>query len=201
VTETATRSEAAGDPLDAARSDVELVSAVASGERSALAMLYDRHAAVVLAVVGRILGDRAEAEDLVHDVFVEIWQRAGQYDPGRASVRGWVLMVARSRALDRRRAAFRTRRGDPAGPVSDAAAPTSGDHGAADGARLDAALAVLPAAQQQVIRLAYFEGLSSSEMADRLGVPPGTVKSRVAAAFQKLRAYFEVAGDQGGPVG
>ena len=203
VTNSATRPEA--PPTDP-RSDAALALAVAAGDQDALALLYDRLGGIVLAVAHRILGDRAESEDLVHDVFVEVWQRAGQYEAGRASVRGWVLMIARSRALDRKRSARRARRVDLPDGLDAAAASMghvdqvdAGTGAAGDRGRLDQALSGLPPAQREVILLAYFEGLSSTEMATRIGVPAGTVKSRTAAAFQKLREAFGDPGEEATP--
>jgi RNA polymerase sigma-70 factor (ECF subfamily) len=145
-----------------------------------------------LAIGRRILGDRREAEDLLHDVFIEVWRQAADYDESRGTVRAWLLMRMRSRALDRRKAAAFSKRADL--PAPDAIAAAVGDsHSGEDpelGADRDAvrrALAELPAEQRQVLELGYFEGLSSSEIAERVRAPIGTVKSRVAAALTKLR--------------
>lgn len=183
-----TRRRTMGDcENDTRRLDVATITAVAGGDRAALATLYDRHAGLVLALARRLLGDAAEAEDLVHDVFVEVWQRAGRYDPERASVRGFILMIARSRALDRKRSARFARRA----PMGDDHAST--DRAPSDGSdvrRMQGALGELPEAQREVVWLGYFEGLSSSEMAERIGIPAGTVKSRTAAALRTLRERF-----------
>jgi RNA polymerase sigma-70 factor (ECF subfamily) len=175
--------------------DAELVSAVARGERAALAQLYDRFSPILLAVATRILGERREAEDLLHDVFLEVWRQAADYDSTRGSVRAWMLIRLRSRAIDRRKSAGATR------VVSlDAEAERGGDEREAaisedpslapDRTAIKRALAALPDEQRVVLELGYFEGLSSSEIADRIGAPIGTVKSRVAAALAKLRAGF-----------
>ena len=178
------------------KGDVTLISGAAAGDRDCLAALYDRYAPALLAIGRRILGDRREAEDLLHDVFIEVWRKAGDYDESRGSVRAWLLMRMRSRALDRRKAAVFSKRADL--PAPDAVAAVAGDaHSGEDpelGADRDAvrrALAELPAEQRQVLELGYFEGLSSSEIAERVRAPIGTVKSRVAAALAKLRAGFE----------
>jgi RNA polymerase sigma-70 factor (ECF subfamily) len=172
-------------------SDGALVAAVASGDREALATLYDRHADVVLAVIQRIVRDQALAEDLVHDVFLEAWHQAGAYEPQRGSVRTWLMVRARSRALDRRGKLAR----DAALAVRAAREPgQSTQEGAEliglDGARLHRLAAGLDPELLRVIELAYFEGLSSSEMAEVLDIPIGTVKSRVARALSTLRAAF-----------
>lgn len=168
--------------------DVRLVEAMAVGDRQALARLYDRHAGALMALGVRMLGSRTEAEDLLHDVLLEAWRRAGDYDPARASVRTWLALRLRSRALDRLRSAARARvvsENDTSAPEQ--AAPEVGGT-SPDRERVMAVLGELPVAQRQVLELAYFEGLSSSEIAARLTVPIGTVKSRTAAALGKLRA-------------
>jgi RNA polymerase sigma-70 factor, ECF subfamily len=171
--------------------DIALVRSVAGGDRDALAGLYTRYGAAVMALLVRMLGTRAEAEELVHDIFVELWRRAGQYDPGRGAVATWVLTVARSRALD----ALRSRARRPTGeePAAERIAPDTErpDRQAARRAEAIAvgtAMAGLGAEQRQVLELAYFDGLSQSEIAASLGIPLGTVKSRTIAAMRTLRA-------------
>lgn len=168
--------------------DVTFISGAAAGDRNSLAALYDRYAPALLAIGRRILGDRREAEDLLHDVFLEVWRHAGDYDAARGSVRAWLLMRMRSRALDRRKAAAFSRRADL--PPPDVAADTSGEDSTLgpDRQAVRRALEALPPEQRQVLELGYFEGLSSSEIAERVRAPIGTVKSRVAAALSKLRA-------------
>ncbi|MCC6873467.1 MAG: sigma-70 family RNA polymerase sigma factor [Sandaracinaceae bacterium] len=170
-------------------SDDELIGRVASGDRTALAELYDRHSAIMLALGVRILGQRGDAEELLHDVFVEAWQRAGDFDPSRGSGRTWLLLRMRSRCLDRLKSAARSRtrpasdRLEHLAGVVEAAAPAQ-----SDGARAVRALASLPDEQREVLELGYFAGLTCSEMADSLGVPIGTVKSRLHTAMKKLRS-------------
>jgi RNA polymerase sigma-70 factor, ECF subfamily len=175
------------------KGDVTLISGAAAGDRDCLAGLYDRYAPALLAIGRRILGDRREAEDLLHDVFIEVWRQAGDYDESRGTVRAWLLMRMRSRALDRRKSAALSKRADLPAPdqIADVAADARGGEDPALGPDRDAvrrALAELPAEQRQVLELGYFEGLSSSEIAERVCAPIGTVKSRVAAALSKLRA-------------
>ncbi len=177
------------------KGDVSLIGGAAAGDKECLAALYDRYAPALLAIGRRILGDRREAEDLLHDVFIEIWRQAGDYDEARGSVRAWLLMRMRSRALDRRKSAAMSKRVDAPPPESIADAhdvhvedPALGP----DRQAVRRALAQLPAEQRQVLELGYFEGLSSSEIAERVAAPIGTVKSRVAAALSKLRAAVEV---------
>jgi RNA polymerase sigma-70 factor (ECF subfamily) len=179
------------------KGDVSLIRGAAEGDRDCLAALYDRYAPALLAIGRRILGDRREAEDLLHDVFIEVWRQAGDYDEGRGSVRAWLLMRMRSRALDRRKSAALSKRADLPAPemVADALGDAHGGEDPALGPDRQAvrqALAQLPAEQRQVLELGYFEGLSSSEIAERVRAPIGTVKSRVAAALSKLRQAVEV---------
>jgi len=180
------------------KGDVSLISGAAAGDRDCLAALYDRYAPALLAIGRRILGDRREAEDLLHDVFIEVWRQAGDYDEARGSVRAWLLMRMRSRALDRRKSAALSKRADLPAPDNVADALSDAHAGedpllGPDRQAVRLALAQLPAEQRQVLELGYFEGLSSSEIAERVRAPIGTVKSRVAAALSKLRAAVEVA--------
>lgn len=166
--------------------DLSDLVALCDGDHEALGRLYDRHAPVMLSVGERVLGNRREAEDLLHDVFVEIWQKAGDYDPARGKVATWMRLRMRSRALDRVRSASRRER---ATEITDrilgrvhSPNPVAGDR-----AGLQAALAALPNEQSAVIMLSYFGGMSASEIGEAVGIPTGTVKSRAAAAMQKLR--------------
>jgi RNA polymerase sigma-70 factor (ECF subfamily) len=175
------------------QSDLDLIEKIARGDRDALARLYDRYAPILLAVGQRILGERREAEDLLHDVFLEAWRSIRDYDGTRGSVRGWLCLRMRSRALDRLRSAGRARvvSMDEVGlPESESVCSEDPALGP-DRARVRSALAMLSPEQRAVIELAYFEGLTSSEIATHLSIPIGTVKSRVAAAMSRLRAGLE----------
>lgn len=176
-------------PHDDAVTDAMLVRAVAAGDRLALAHLYDRYASLVLAVGVRILRNRRDAEDIAHDVFLEVWRRAASYDPGKASVRTWLVLIMRCRALDRRKSA----------PVAMTSAlvddlrvtdPSDAPDVRLDRGRVGVALDALAPTQREVLVLGYYEGLSSSEIAERLDIPLGTVKSRVAGALRALRVLL-----------
>lgn len=177
-----------------APTDEALIAQIVRGDRAAIAALYDRYAPLLTALGDRVLRDSKEAEDLLHDVFLEVWRHAGDYDATRGSVRSWLCMRMRSRALDRVRSAGRSR----SVPMEDAGVtevesmvdedPTL----APDRMIIRRALTNLPPEQREVLELGYFEGLSSSEIAERAGIPIGTVKSRVAAAMTKLRAQLRV---------
>jgi RNA polymerase sigma-70 factor (ECF subfamily) len=169
--------------------DDVLMTAIAGGDREALGRLYDRYAPTLVALAERLLGGAREAPDLVHDVFIEVWRQAGDWDAERGTVRSWILLRLRSRAADRRKAPATSRAVplDSAGVVEPATTgddPTFGP----DRTKVRRALATLPAEQRVVLELGYFEGLSSTEIAARMSVPVGTVKSRVAAALAKLRS-------------
>jgi len=173
----------------APESDEALVSAIARGDTEALAALYDRHAPLMLGLARRIVIGKPEAEDIVHDVFVEAWRRAADYDENRGSVKAWLLLRTRSRAIDFRKSAG-VARTVPTGDddwLAALADPRVADSEAPDRARLRQLLSSLSEDQREVLFLGYFEGLSSSEIANRIGAPIGTVKSRVAAALAALR--------------
>ena len=184
------------DTVDA----VEAVARAARGDAGGLRLLYAAFARRVQAAAMRVLGNSAEAEDVAQDVFVEIWRRAREYDPGRGSVPAWILTIARSRALNRQSSLkSATRTAESAAGEPAAAPPVEGEaalHRAQHRDRLANALATLPAEQRVVIELAYFEGLSQSEIAARTGDPLGTVKTRVRLGMEKLGALL---GAGGGP--
>ena len=190
------------DRVEAA-DDIELVRAMARGDRDAFAQLYDRFSPLLMAVSMRVLGDRREAEDLIHDVFLEAWRQIADYDPARGTVRAWLLVRARSRALDRRKSAAvsRTIAVDPERFLEAAADEPEDAATAPDRTTVRRLLTELGDEQRAVLELGYFEGLSSAEIAERLGLPIGTVKSRVAAALAKLRAGLSEGGQRRGTVG
>ena len=168
--------------------DEELVRRICQGESSALGALYDRYAALLFTTSLRILGSRSEAEDLLHDVLLEAWQSAKQYDPARGSVRTWLLVRLRSRALDRLgRAASR----ELEAQESAAAVNAFGALQASDRLAIVQALERLDADVRTVLELVYFRGLTGREIAERVGVPLGTVKSRLARGLEALEALLE----------
>ena len=170
--------------------DAALVRAIANGDTRALAALYDRHAPLMLGLARRIVGGKPEAEDIVHDVFIEAWRRAADYDEQRGSVKAWLLLRTRSRALDFRKSAGVARTVPAADGtwLSALVDPRGDDSEAPDRAQLRRVVASLNVEQREVLLLGYFEGLSSSEMATKLRIPIGTVKSRMAAALTALRS-------------
>jgi RNA polymerase sigma-70 factor, ECF subfamily len=170
--------------------DAELVASMARGDRKALAALYERHAPRLLALATRILGVRDEAEDLLHDVFVETWRHAADYSQERGTVATWLSMRTRSRAIDRRRASPRRTMTDSTQAAAELSDPSADPARTSDHGKLRQALGCMSPEEQQVIVLGYFEGLTSSEIAERVGTPIGTVKSRTRAALAKLRGWF-----------
>ena len=163
-------------------------AAMARGDRNALSQLYARHSGLLLGLAIRIVRERREAEDLLHDVFLEAWRSAKDFDPKRGRVRTWLAIRMRSRALDLQKSARVSRNAGDAGleivPDERDARP-SPDH-----ARVRTALRSLGTDQRAVVELAYFDGLSCSEIAAKLAIPIGTVTRRLAAGLQRLRADF-----------
>jgi RNA polymerase sigma-70 factor (ECF subfamily) len=170
--------------VDEDAEDAALVQAMASGDRTALASLYERHASLLLGLALKIVRERREAEDLLHDVFLEAWRQARHFDPKRGRVRTWLAIRMRSRALDLQKSARVSRNAGDAGLEI---VPDEGEVKSPDHARVREALAGLGDDQRRVVELAYFEGLSCSEIAERIAIPIGTVKSRLAAGLGKLR--------------
>ncbi len=164
----------------------------------ALADLYDRYAPVALALAGRILGDRSEAEDVLQIVITRVWQEAGRYDPAKGSPTSWILSWIRNGAIDRlrRREAQQRATVHAAGQATPAREEA---HGASseDQEKLSRAVSTLPTDQREVIELAYFEGLSQTQIAERLGEPLGTVKTRVRLGMTKLRQALPVLSGEG----
>jgi RNA polymerase sigma-70 factor (ECF subfamily) len=167
-----------------------LLQRIADGDRVALKMLYDALAPKLLGVSLRIVGDRADAEDIVQDVFVTIWRKAAEYDPARAGGEAWLVAITRNRAIDRVR--VRGRRPmlpeEAAAAVPDPHARADAGAEASDAARaVDRALGALDPRHAGVIRGAWIEGLSYEELARREGIPVGTVKTWVFRGLRRMR--------------
>lgn len=173
--------------------DQQLMARIQAGDKSALAELYDRHAPQLLGIAYRILQQKDDAEDLLHDVILEVWQRSASYQAERGTVVTWLRLRLRSRAIDRLRALVLARERSLAKVLSDQAiAPhdSSDPSVASEYAIAKRAVTDLSEVQRTVVELGYFEGLSCAEIAARCDVPIGTVKSRLSAALARLRSTF-----------
>jgi RNA polymerase sigma factor (sigma-70 family) len=168
---------------------------VASGDRAALRIVYDDTSAKLFGVCLRILNDRSEAEDVLQDVYVTVWRKAGTFDPGRASPITWLVAIARNRSIDRLRAGAASRRTDPIETAAEMpdAAPVAVEllQQAQEHARLATCLGELEERHAAAIREAFMNGLTYEELAGRMNVPLGTMKSWVRRGLLKLRACLE----------
>lgn len=204
------------------RTDAELMASLVAGDEDALGVLYDRHSDAIFRAAFRLLGDRGQAEDVLQETILALWNRAETYDASVASLPAWLLTIARNRAVDRLRA--RARR--PVSTLLSAAAGAATDDTAIDrlvaggelvgvaAARPDPAaaaeaswladavrdaLATIPGPERQALELAYYHDLSQTEIAARLGWPLGTVKTRTRRALARLRFVLaEVLGPDAG---
>jgi RNA polymerase sigma-70 factor (ECF subfamily) len=181
---------------DAARFQLAAALArVAAGDRRALRVVYQDTAAKLFGLCLRILKDRSEAEDVLQEVYVTVWRRAATFDPAMASPITWLATIARNRAIDRLRASAMSRRIEPieaAEAVGDPA-PTAVDvvESKQQRARLDHCLDTLEPHQSAAIRAAFFDGATYDDLADRMSVPLGTMKSWIRRGLLKLRACLE----------
>ena len=185
-------------PAGALSPDSTLVSRAAGGDERALGELYDRYGAMAYSLACAVVGVHADAEEVVAEAFAQVWRSAAGFDPARGSVAAWVATICRTRALDLVRSRKRRARVvEEAAVVSDegeslvfAPSNESTDRGAElteTSAIVRKSLADLPAEQRRVIELAYFGGLSQSEIAEQLSQPLGTVKTRMRSGMEKLR--------------
>ncbi len=170
-----------------------LLVQIAQKDQTALAKLYDRYGRPSYALAYKILGSIEEAEEVVLDVFSQIWQKAATYDPSRSRADTWLFMLTRSRSLDRLRVLQRTVRAaqacleDAKIPSSSLAEPMEDAMIAERSAQVTAALEKLPEEQRIAIELAYYQGLTCAAIATKLGIPTGTVKTRIRLGISKLR--------------
>lgn len=171
-------------------SDIALINAVANGDERALAELYDRYRVILFGLLIRILKSREEAEDVLQEVFLQVWRRANDFDEQRGKLFTWLVTLTRSRAIDRLRSLDARERvaqasvRDASEEISDAVDDTFRSE---QRQLVTAALAQLPEEQKHPLLLAYFDGLTQSEIATKLGAPLGTVKTRMRAGLARLR--------------
>lgn len=170
--------------------DGELLRKIdADRDAEAFAAFYDRFAARAYGLLLKLLRNRTDADDVLQETFIQVWNRAGRFDPARSTPEGWILMLTRSRALDRlrKRPTTSTTAIPEAGIETE---PGLGLHAAESAAELDEGLAELPPDQRDPIRLAFFEGCTHEEIAKRLQLPLGTVKTRIRLGMIRLRERF-----------
>ena len=172
-----------------------LIRRMAEGDRDAFKEFYDRYARRVYPFIVRIVREPADAADVLQEVFWEAWQSAGSYDPGRGSAEAWLFTRARTRAIDRVRA-VRRRSETFVAPLDEglAAAPEPGPDPAVrmeDRTSIVAALGRLSESQREMLELAYYGGLTQTEIAERLKQPLGTVKTRIRLGLERLREVLE----------
>ncbi len=176
---------------------VDLIARIAEGDREAFSRFYDAFAPLAFGVIRRILREPGDAEDVLQEVFWEIWRLAGRYEPGRGAPAAWVLTRARSRAIDRLRS---LRKRDEVGveAIDTVATTQRTDTGADPATRVPdrelvrGVLGTLQPPQREVVELAFFGGLSHTEIATRLKQPLGTVKTRMRAALKRMRELLDM---------
>lgn len=169
-----------------ATSDLALVTAIRSGDQSAMAALYDRYSSIVYAVALRVLQDTGAAEDVLQDIFMQLWRNPGAFDATRGNMSAWLAVIARHRAID----ALRRRR--PENDIEDVVVAVESDLASqADRSRtmdkVRCVLHTMPALQRSALEMAYFEGLTHTEIAEKTGEPLGTIKTRIRAGLLSLR--------------
>jgi RNA polymerase sigma-70 factor, ECF subfamily len=177
--------------------DVELLREIASGDRGAFAEFYDRHSTLMFSVAAKILNDTSEAEDVMQEAFLQIWEKAAKFDPKLGKASSWAAIMVRNKAIDRIRASQRrTRLAEEAGTaqaIAEEAADTVNDtlHGHEQAKIIQTAIVELPQEQRQAIELAYFSGLTQDEISKKLNTPLGTIKARIRRGLSKLRDQLE----------
>ena len=184
------------DPASAmpfrASDDLALLHRVRDRRQEALAELYDRYAPLLLAVTRRILTKPAAAEEALQETFLQVWNQADRFDPGRTSVSTWLVLVARERALERLRRRRLQERGEAGAPAEPGAETLPGVHVESTAVkerrqRVQQALAALSAEHKEILELAFFDGLTLTGIAERLHIPLATVRSRALHAMKQLR--------------
>ena len=170
-------------------SEASLVWAIRSGDESAMAALYDRYSSLVYAVALRVLGDTGAAEDVLQEVFMQLWRNPAAFDSSRGNLGAWLGVITRNRAIDG------LRRRHPETDIADVVVSVEPDMaGDAERARametVRGTLGGMPAPQRSALEMAYFEGLTHTEIATKTGEPLGTVKTRIRTGLQALRKAF-----------
>ena len=187
---------------DEREADARLARRIRAGDAGALGELYDRYASIAIGTALRVVKDRVEAEDVVHDAFVAVWRKIDRFDADRGSLRSWLMTVVRNRAIDRiraRRPGMDLEDADERSLLRTGPNPTwEAALRRASAVEVRAAIAALPDEQRRAVELAYFEGYTYREVAELTGVPPGTATGRLRLALAKLRDAL--AGTSGAPL-
>jgi RNA polymerase sigma-70 factor, ECF subfamily len=178
-----------GAELKASVADISLISGIRSGDEGAMAALYDRYSGIVYSVALRVLGDTSAAEDILQEVFIQLWRQPATFDSSRGNLGAWLAVIARNRAID----SLRKRRSET--DIEDVVVAIESDlAGDAERARamdrVRRALGSMPPVQRSALEMAYFEGLTHTEIASKTGEPLGTVKTRIRAGLLALRKAF-----------
>ena len=178
--------------VDQARADIALLDRVRARDQQALGELYDTHSRLLFGLILRILKNRAEAEEVLQEVFVQAWTKADTYHASLGSPAGWLVGIARNRAIDRLRSnATRARTLEPPDDLPEVATPEREAELSEQQRVIHRALDALPPEQRDLIEQAYFLGFTQSELAERCGLPLGTVKTRIRNGMQTLREYLD----------
>ena len=189
------------DGKDTDARDVRLLRGIADGDQEAFRQLYQRHNSLLFSLALRVLNDRDDAEDVLQEVFLQVWKSAGSFNPTRSKPIVWLIMVTRSRSIDRLRSRqTRQRATEEAAAESTSNHPSPTQEAAANETQgiVRRAVESLPADQRTLLELAYFGGLSQSEIAERVAQPLGTVKTRMRAGMTRLREQLITIVGEGG---
>jgi len=191
------QNSAAGQPTDE-----ELMGRVQAQDENAIALLYRRHTPLLRTVIGRILNNDTDVDDMLQEVFLEIWRQAGRYDEEKGKALGWIVTLARRRAIDRLRKKMAYSRAQDRLQAEVEQEPEPALHHSADkevvasdtAAIFRQIIATLPVAQQQALKYAFYRGMSQREIAAHTGIPLGTIKTRLELAIRKVRAALTALG-------
>lgn len=177
--------------------EIDLIKRVANGDQTAFAVLYDRLSPILYSVALRMMNDASEAEDVLQDGFVYIWQRAGTFDPNRGGPISWTILIVRNKAIDRLRVRLRGERLQELVSVSSELAADKDDQSALEPflrerrVQVKSALATLPDEQREALHLAFFSGLTHQQIAEKIAAPLGTIKARIRRGLLQLRQLLQ----------
>ncbi len=178
--------------------DEDLISLIDKSDAGAFAGLYDRHGRAAYSLAYRMVGDRQAAEDLVQEVFLKVWRRAGSYRPERGSVRTWILSIVHNQGIDQLRSmASRRRTHEKVESQANTSQPSEAFAESWQNSQRDQireALKTLPPEQLKILELAYYSGYTHAEIAELLGLPLGTVKGRMRLGLKKVKSFFDSRG-------